>query len=111
MKIAILDAGTLGNDVSLEEFYSFGEVSVYEKTAPDEMASRVANADVLVLNKIRCNAETLKDAKQLRLICVAATGYDNIDLAFCRSHGIAVCNVVGYSTESVAQLYQSPRFS
>ena len=104
MKIAILDAGTLGSDVSLEEFYSFGEVAVYEKTAPDEMASRVADADVLVLNKIRCNAETLKDAKQLRLICVAATGYDNIDLAFCRSHGIAVCNVVGYSTESVAQL-------
>ena len=104
MKIAILDAGTLGQDVSLAEFYSFGEVAVYDKTSPDEMALRVADADVLVLNKIRCNAETLSNAKKLRLICVAATGYDNIDVEFCRSRGIAVCNVVGYSTESVAQL-------
>lgn len=104
MKIAILDAGTLGNDVSLERFYSFGEVAVYENTAPSEMAPRVAEADVLVLNKIRCNAETLKGADRLRLICVAATGFDNIDLDYCRSRGIAVCNVVGYSTESVAQL-------
>jgi glycerate dehydrogenase len=104
MKIAILDAGTLGSDVSLKEFSSFGEVAVYEKTAPCEMDARVEHADVLVLNKIRCNADTLKNAKCLRLICVAATGYDNIDLEYCRAHGIAVCNVVGYSTESVAQL-------
>lgn len=111
MKIAILDAGTLGNDVSLEEFNLFGEVAVYDKTAPDEMDRRVNDADVLVLNKIRCNAETLKDAKHLRLICVAATGYDNIDVDYCRSRGIAVCNVVGYSTESVAQLTLSMVFA
>ena len=111
MKIAVLDAGTLGNDVSLDVFREFGEVSVYEKTAPDEMSARVADADVIVLNKVRCNRETLKDAKQLRLICVAATGYDNIDIAYCKSRGIAVCNVVGYSTESVAQLTLSMVFA
>ena len=104
MKIAILDAGTLGNDVSLEEFYRLGEVAVYEKTPPVEMDERVCDADVLVLNKVRCNAITLKNAKQLQLICVAATGSDNIDLEYCRSRGIGVCNVIGYSTESVAQL-------
>jgi len=111
MRIAILDAGTLGDDVSLEDFYRLGEVSVYDKTAPEQMDLRVRDADVLVLNKIRCNADTLKCAKRLRLICVAATGYDNIDVAYCRSRGIAVCNVVGYSTESVAQLTLSMVFS
>ncbi len=111
MKIAVLDAGTLGNDISLDALSSFGTLAVYEKTAPEEMSARVADADVLVLNKVRCNAETLKDAKCLRLICVAATGYDNIDLDYCRSRRIAVCNVVGYSTESVAQLTLSMVFS
>ena len=104
MKIAILDAKTLGDDISLEAFFDYGEVSVYDTTTPTEMHERVADAEVIILNKIRCNAETLQNAKSLRLICVAATGYDNIDLAYCRSRKIAVCNVVGYSTESVAQL-------
>ena len=111
MKIAVLDAGTLGNDVSLDVFREFGEVSIYEKTAPAEMSARVKDVDAIVLNKVRCNAETLKDAEKLRLICVAATGYDNIDLSYCRSRGIAVCNVVGYSTESVAQLTLSMVFA
>lgn len=104
MKIAVLDAGTLGADLSLAPLFALGDVAVYPVTAPDEMAERIADREVLVLNKIRCNAKTLAGAKALRLICVAATGYDNIDLAYCRAQGIAVCNVVGYSTESVAQL-------
>lgn len=104
MKIAVLDAGTLGADLSLAPLFALGEVAVYESTSPSEMPSRIADREVLVLNKIRCNRETLAGAEALRLICVAATGYDNIDLAYCREKGIAVCNVVGYSTESVAQL-------
>ena len=111
MKIVVLDAGTLGNDVSLDAFARFGTLASYDKTAPEEMAERVKDADVLVLNKVRCNAETLKNATKLRLICVAATGYDNIDVAYCKSRGIAVCNVVGYSTESVAQLTLSMVFA
>lgn len=111
MKIAVLDAGTLGTDVSLDGFYDYGEVAVYDKTAPEEMSERTQDVDVIVLNKIRCNAETLKNAQKLRLICVAATGYDNIDVGYCRSRGIAVCNVVGYSTESVAQLTLSMVFA
>lgn len=104
MKIAVLDAGTLGTDLSLSPLLTIGEVAIYQSTSPAEMRERIRDREVLVLNKIRCNAETLAGAESLRLICVAATGFDNIDLAYCRTHGIAVCNVVGYSTESVAQL-------
>ena len=59
MKIAILDAKTLGDDISLEAFCDYGEVSVYDTTTPTEMHERVADAEVIILNKIRCNAETL----------------------------------------------------
>lgn len=104
MKIAVLDAATLGEDLSLAPLSALGEVEVHQSTSPLEMCGRIADAEVLVLNKIKCNAETLAGARKLRLICVAATGYDNIDLSYCRANGIAVCNVVGYSTESVAQL-------
>lgn len=104
MKITVLDAATLGADVSMEVFSPFGEVTVYETTSPDEVALHAAGAEVLLLNKVRLNAENLRDCENLRLICVAATGFDNIDLDYCRLRGIAVCNVVGYSTQSVAQL-------
>lgn len=111
MKIAVLDAGTLGSDLSLAPLSEFGDVAVYQSTSCEEMPERVADRDVIILNKIRCNRETLSSAKNLRLICVAATGYDNIDIAYCRERGIAVCNVVGYSTESVAQLTLSMVFA
>ncbi len=104
MKISILDAATLGEDLDLSLFSVFGEVDVFSSTAPEELNERLCNADIVILNKIRLFADQLKNAKQLKLICVAATGFDNIDVAFCRANGIAVCNVVGYSTHSVAQV-------
>ena len=104
MKITVLDAETIGADVSMEVFSPFGEVTVYASTSPEEVALHAAGAEVLLLNKVRLHAENLRDCDTLRLICVAATGFDNIDLDYCRSRGIAVCNVVGYSTQSVAQL-------
>ena len=104
MKIAVLDAATLGDDLDLSPLSEWGEVSVYPTTAVTEAEARVKDADVIVINKFRCNAESLRGALALRLICVAATGFDNIDLSYCRESGIAVCNVVGYSTHSVAQL-------
>lgn len=104
MKIAILDKGTLGEDIDLSPLRALGETEEYEKTAPADVAARIAEADVVVINKINLNGENLPAAKNLRLICVSATGYDNIDTAYCRAHGIALCNVPGYSTESVAQL-------
>lgn len=104
MKIAVLDAGTLGEDLSLAPLSAYGEVVRYDKTAIEDMPDRVCDADILLVNKVVCNAQTLHAAKRLRLICIAATGYDNVDLPYCRERGIAVCNVVGYSTNSVAQL-------
>ena len=104
MKIAFLDFETLGNDVTTDAFAGLGELIEYANTAPDEVAKRLRGVSVVVVNKIRLNAQNLADATDLRLICLAATGYDNVDLDFCRAHGIAVCNVVGYSTQSVAQL-------
>ncbi len=104
MKIAILDKGTLGADINLTPLRSLGETAEYESTAPADVAARIEDADVAVVNKIKLNGTNLPAAKKLRLICIAATGYDNIDTDFCRAHGIALCNVPGYSTESVAQL-------
>lgn len=104
MKISVLDAATLGDDLDLGLFSEFGEVEIFSATAPEELEVRLRDADVVILNKLRLFEEQLANAKKLKLICVAATGFDNIDVAFCRSHGIAVCNVVGYSTHSVAQV-------
>lgn len=104
MKIVILDAATLGADIDLSPITSLGETVVYQSTQQSEVAARLADADVAVLNKLKMNEESLKNAHRLRLICVSATGYDNIDTAYCRAHGIALYNVPGYSTDSVAQL-------
>ncbi len=111
MKIVILDSGTLGADIDLSPIRSLGEVVEYKFSAPDEVAERLSDADVAVLNKIKLNESNLSGAKNLKLICVAATGYDNIDIEFCRANGIAVCNVPGYSTDSVAQLSVSMALS
>ncbi len=111
MKLTFLDAGTLGNDLSTAGFSKFGEVTVYAATAPEEVTAHVAGAEVLIVNKVRLNESNLANCKALRLICLTATGFDNVDLDYCRRRGIAVCNVVGYSTESVAQLTVSMALS
>lgn len=103
MKIVVLDRLTLGEDLDLSAAEQFGTLVTYDTTAPEQVAERVADADVIFVNKVKLG-ENLKDAKNLKVICEAATGYDNIDLEFCRSHGIAVCNVPGYSVWSVAQV-------
>ena len=103
MRIVVLDAATLGDDLSLAPLSEVGDVTVWQTTAPEEIAVRVREADVVILNKIRLNESNLSGSR-VRLICVAATGYDNIDTVWCRANGITVSNVVGYSTDSVAQL-------
>lgn len=104
MKIVVLDKDTLGADIDLSPLRAVGECAEYGTTPPERIAERVADADVIVTNKLKLGAHNLQNAAALRLICVAATGYDNIDTAYCQSRGIALCNVPGYSTESVAQL-------
>ena len=107
MKIVVLDRLTLGDDLDISIAKDFGTVVSCDNSNPDEVAERVADADVVFVNKIKLNENNLKNAKNLKLICEAATGYDNIDLDYCRKAGIAVCNVPGYSVYSVAQLTAS----
>ena len=104
MQITFLDAATLGGDISTKEFSRYGKVCVYETTGEAQIEARIADANVVVVNKIKLNETNLKNAKKLSLICITATGYDNVDQSYCRSRGIAVCNVVGYSTQCVAQV-------
>lgn len=104
MKIVVLDAATLGADLDLSPLNDLGQVTIYGNTAPEEVASRIAGQEVIVSNKLRLHRDNLKNAKDLKLICLAATGYDCVDTAYCRERGIGVCNVPGYSTHSVAQL-------
>ncbi|MBO5955646.1 MAG: hypothetical protein J6Q10_02470 [Clostridia bacterium] len=103
MKIAILDRSTLGSDIDLSPIRALGETAEYPGTNLSQMTEHIGDAEVIVVNKIKCNEESLSGSKNLKLICVSATGYDNIDLEYCKSRGIALCNVPAYSTDSVAQ--------
>lgn len=103
MKITVLDANTLGSDLSIDCLKELGECTVYPATSPEAVAERIKDCDVAVLNKVRLNESNLCGNKSLKLICVCATGYDNIDVDYCKKCGIAVCNVEGYSSHSVAQ--------
>lgn len=111
MQITFLDAATLGTDLSYEMFAPFGTVTVHQCTSNDEFENHICDADVVIVNKLKLNESNLACTNKLRLICVAATGYDNIDLNYCRKKGIAVCNVVGYSAQCVAQVTVSMALS
>lgn len=111
MRITLLDAATLGKDLTPDLFREFGEVTVYENSLADEVADHIGDAEVVIINKVKLNESNLHGANALRLICIAATGFDNVNLAYCRAHGIAVCNVVGYSTQCVAQVTVSMALS
>ncbi len=102
--IAILDGATLGEDMDLSIFEQFGNVSIYPITQSNEVRGRIENCDVVIINKIKMNKDVLEGNNRIKLICVAATGYDNVDIEYCKSKGIAVCNVAGYSVNSVSQV-------
>ncbi len=101
MKIKILDRKAFGFDTPIEILSELGDVTVYDNTSKEELSERCSDADVLIFNKVKIDRETIENAKSLKLICVFATGYDNIDIAAAKERGVAVCNVPGYSTESV----------
>jgi len=103
MNIVILDAKTLGADLDLSPLNAFGEVTTYQTTSSRETASRIADADIVITNKVLVKAEEIDAAKQLKLICISATGMNNVDLDYARQKAIVVKNVAGYSTKSVVQ--------
>ncbi|MDQ7041913.1 MAG: D-2-hydroxyacid dehydrogenase [Sulfurimonas sp.] len=102
MQIVLLDALTFGN-TNLDAFNQFGEVEVYQTTTADETLKRITNADVIVTNKVVISKELMLSCKKLKLICIAATGMNNVDLEAAKELNIEVKNVAGYSTDSVIQ--------
>ena len=103
MKITFLDSSTLGSDLSFREIEKFGSVVKYETTFPSELVKRITDSEIVITNKVVLGENEMKSAKNLKLICVAATGINNIDTEAAKKYNIAVANVKGYSTESVAQ--------
>lgn len=103
MKIVFLDAKTIGEDIDLSGFDALGEVVKYPFSTSAEVPERVTDADVLIVNKIQVNERTIGQAKHLKLVCVTATGTNNLDKEYLDKRRIAWRNVAGYSTESVAQ--------
>jgi len=103
MKLALLDAQTLGVDLDLSPLEAFGELEVYETTEPDETLDHIDDAEIVITNKVVIDRAIMQAAPRLKLICVAATGMNNIDLAAAEELGITVKNVAGYSTQSVTE--------
>lgn len=103
MKIVFLDAKTIGEDIDLSGFDALGEVVKYGFSTAEEARERSKDADVLILNKVQVNQQTIGEADHLKLVCVTATGTNNLDKEYLDKRGIAWRNVAGYSTESVAQ--------
>ena len=103
MKIVFLDRKTIGEDIDLSAFNEFGEVVIYDYSTVEEAAERTVDADIIILNKVPVNEQTIKNAKNLKLVCVTATGTNNLDKEYLAKRGIAWRNVAGYSTEAVAQ--------
>ena len=101
-KIVILDGKTLGN-VDFKALEEFGEVVYYDTTKAEETAERVKEASIILTNKVVLNEDNLRGAKNLELICETATGFNNIDIEYAKKRNIAVTNVAGYSTPTVAQ--------
>ena len=103
MKIVVLDAQTLGSDLDIGPLNERGETTIYQTTHTEETAARISEADIVITNKVLLTPEIMDAAPNLKLICIAATGTNNVDLDYAASKGIVVRNVAGYSTGSVVQ--------
>ncbi len=101
MKIKVLDREAMGLDLAFDALCLLGDLVVYDNTPPEKLREHISDAEVLVLNKVRITGAVMDYAPDLKLICVFATGYDNIDIPAAEARGIAVCNVPAYSTDSV----------
>lgn len=104
MKIVFLDADTIGSDISLAPIESKGELVLYSRTPQELVDERIAGFDVVITNKVQIRKSHIDKASSLKLVCVAATGTNNVDVEYAESKGIPVRNVAGYSTESVSQV-------
>lgn len=102
IKIIFLDSQSLGEDIDLTALNQFGRVTIYSKTKADQIVERIKDATIVLTNKCVLTKDILQQV-DVQLICITATGTNNVDLDYCHEHNITVCNVSGYSTHSVAQ--------
>ena len=103
MNIVILERNSVGTDIDISCFEKLGHVTAYRNSLKEDVAEKIKDADILIANKVPLNEETLKDAGHVKLICEFATGYDNIDLTYCKDRGIRVTNCRDYCTPAVVQ--------
>lgn len=103
MKLVVLERNSVGTDIDVSSFEQFGEVTYYKNTVKENVEEHVGDAEIIIANKAPMNEETLHNCPNVKMICEFATGFDNVDLEYCRKRGIAVTNVVDYCTASVAQ--------
>lgn len=103
MKIVELDRNTLGYDIDTSVFAKLGEYEQHDSDTLENNKKYIQDADVIIFNKAKMNEEMLKDAPNVKMLAITATGFDNIDLDYCRKRGIAAANVKAYSTPAVAQ--------
>lgn len=103
MKIVFLDAKTIGEDIDMSGFDALGDVVKYGFSTPEEALVRTKDADVVIINKVEINEKSIGKADHLKLVCVTATGTNNLDKEYLAQRGIEWRNVAGYSTETVAQ--------
>ena len=104
MKIVILDAFTSNpGDLSWDAIEELGELTVYERTTPEDVLERCTGSEVIFTNKVILNSETIEQLPELKYIGVLATGTNVVDLNFAKERGICVTNIPGYSTDSVVQ--------
>ena len=103
MKIVILERNSVGTDIDVSCYKKFGDVDIYPVSVLENAAERIGDADIIINNKVPMNEQTLNNAPNVKLICEFATGYDNVDLAYCKQRNIKVANVVDYCTDMVAQ--------
>ncbi|WP_116125735.1 NAD(P)-dependent oxidoreductase [Lewinella sp. IMCC34183] len=110
-KIVFLDATSLDDLTAFDRFSSLGDFTSYDGTEPDEVVERAAGAQVIITNKVKITGEMIGALPELKLICVAATGVNNVATDAADARGIPVRNVEGYSTDSVAQLTLTAYFT
>lgn len=103
MNIVALELKNIGSDVDVSKFNELGNLTTYSTTKPEEIYEKCKDADVIIMNKLPINESTIGNLNKVKIVLVTATGTDNIDIGYCKSRGIAVCNVKGYSTDSVVQ--------
>lgn len=103
-KIVLLDAETIGKVNNFKLISKLGDFEMFDSTDPEQVVERCRGKDVVIVNKVEMSAGVMKQLPELKLICVAATGMNNVDLNYAKNNGIDVRNVAGYSTDSVAQL-------